>query len=151
MLNYTKKKINATWKQIVFSSLLPNCWIWVLHQRCRFSFHSTLPWILGLMITWFCLYRIPWTWQKNHLREEEAFFLAHLTRRVMWAIAITWLPSSSLAFHISIFSSETTGPIKTKLYRNDVRKVLYKVSSFCADRTINMATKGNTSFWLAKF
>ena len=38
----------------------------------------------------------------------------------MWAIAITFRPSSDrpLTFHILIFSSETTGPIATKLWWN---------------------------------
>jgi hypothetical protein len=49
-------------------------------------------------------------------------FLAHLTRRVMWAIATTGHPSTgvclSLAFCILINSSKTTGPIWTKLWWN---------------------------------
>jgi len=48
-------------------------------------------------------------------------FLAHLTQRVRWAIAITFRLSSVVrpsTFHILIFSSETTGPIATKLWWN---------------------------------
>ena len=48
-----------------------------------------------------------------------ALFLAHLTR-VRWAIVTTERPSSvrPLTFHILINSSETTGPIWTKLWWN---------------------------------
>ena len=49
------------------------------------------------------------------------FFFAHLAFRTMWAIAITFRPSSVVrpsTFHILIFSSETTRPIATKLWWN---------------------------------
>jgi len=36
--------------------------------------------------------------------------------------------------------------IGTKLYRYDVRKVLYKKSLFCYNGTINMAAIGNVDF-----
>jgi hypothetical protein len=55
-------------------------------------------------------------------------FLAHLTWRVIWAIAITWHPSSVV--NISIFSSETIGPFGTKLGRNIPWVDLYKVFIF---------------------
>jgi hypothetical protein len=46
-------------------------------------------------------------------------FLAHLTQRVMWAIPITWRPSSSYVVNFSkIFSSESTRPMETKLGLN---------------------------------
>ena len=78
-------------------------------------------------------------------------FLAHLTQRVMWGIAITWRPSSivrPLTFHILIYS-ETTGPNGTKLGRKRLYKVLYKVSSFRPIPPTNMAAKSNSCFWLA--
>ena len=53
-----------------------------------------------------------------------------------------------MTFHISIISSETTGPIGTNLYRNDVCEVFYKESSFLLDPAKNMAMQANWCFTL---
>ena len=58
----------------------------------------------------------------------STYFLAHLTWRVIWAIAITWRPSSVV--NISIFSSEAIRPFGTKLGRNIPWVDLYKVFIF---------------------
>jgi hypothetical protein len=50
----------------------------------------------------------------------------------------------------SSFSSETTGPIGTKLSRNVPCMVLYKFSVFRSSRIFNMAARANNMLWLSE-
>jgi hypothetical protein len=64
--------------------------------------------------------------------------LAHLTRRVRWAIAITWRPS----VNISIFFYRTTEANGTKRGRN---VHLHGLTKCCYNRLSNMAARGHKS------
>ena len=81
-------------------------------------------------------------------------FLAHLSRRLKWAIVIAHRPSSvrrpsGVNFHIFDFSSETAERNSTKLYRKQDLNALYQVCVFRADPKNKMAALA--SDWLRHF
>ena len=121
-------KIVKCIKQQSFTRLLANVEVLVVHPTTlqlgapqRFPFDILLRIYNSYLCNFLLLKFAPVDNSLVKHRERNIinkYFLAHLA---LWAIAITFRPSSvvrSSTFHILIFSSETTGQIATKLWWN---------------------------------
>ena len=97
----------------------------------------------------FCLEKLNRIQRILTERKISMGFLAHLSRRLEWAIVIAHRPSSGVNFHIFDFSSETAEQNSTKLDRNQDLNALYQVCVFWANRKNKMAALA--SDWLRHF
>jgi hypothetical protein len=80
------------------------------------------------------------------LDKNSSFHPDPLTNMITTGNSCFWM-----ANFFKIFSSETAWPNEPKLGRKHLWKVLYKDCSFHSDPFTNMATTGNSSFWLVHF
>ena len=111
------------------------------------------------LLTFLCVLHCNfWYLQNKNLVILTLTFLAHLSRRLEWAIVIAHRPSSvrpsvvrpsGVNFHIFNFSSETAERNSTKLDRKQDLNALYQVCVFWADRKNKMAALA--SDWLRHF
>ena len=80
-------------------------------------------------------------------RYRFLLLLAHLAKgKVSFCHHLASVVCRPLTFHILIFSSESAQSNEVKLGRNHLWNC-----SFCLDPLTNMATIGNSCFWLADF
>ena len=119
-------------------------------EKKKFLKYVSIPLSLQIAPHWFT----RWIVDRQIDKRIEVHFLAHLSRRLKWAIVIAHRPSSvrpssSVNFHIFNFSSETAERNSTKLDWKQDLNALYQVCVFRADRKNKMAALA--SDWLRHF
>ena len=109
--------IERAWKYIVYNKTV---------NTVEFSWFSQIERISQICYIFDQLVKVSFS---HYLTFIICLFLAQLTQSVMWFIVVIL---TSIVYHFDYFIW-ITGPVGTKLYKNDICEVVYKNYSFLLD------------------
>jgi hypothetical protein len=128
----------------VLCNLQVSDWVYYILRKCHFIYYILRSYCWSHE----CFEILPWIGNYKH----PFFFLAHLTQRIMWAFVITLRRSSVRTQLLKILSSETTWPLKTKLWWNGPLVIPFQICVRQSRPPTNMVavTKNKKGGWNLK-